>query len=636
MKAFKPILAILSILGFILFLSSFGVESLSAGRWYFLLIALAALSLVPNNRVLRAAFGTAVLAALIFFITQLIGMTSAGHKNIDLTEDDRYTLTEGTKSILGELNEPVTINYYATRDLRSIFFGVSVSAWDKKTEIPFFNPENETQLEFDLISAIAEVSRRNKPVIGIVSALQMNTGGQSGQGWIFYQYLKRSYNIADLGMNVTDRLTSVYDANEWGDSPEYLDPEKLPVVLVVHPAGITPEAEYQIDQYLLRGGTVIACVDGFSYAAQQTAGGRQTMPGMPPQGGVPTQSSLPKLFAKHQITFSGNQVVADGTFGQENNPAVILLNKDAIGAGDDLVMSSINDLFMIFPGAFEKVSPEGLSISRLVQSSNRADLVDASEANNPQAGENLRFKLRSEDRKYDLMVYLSGQFSTAFPDGDPAAEQEEEAKTEPQEGEKKEEAETSSDSLTEATAQGHLYLIGDTDFLFDGAAYRLLRIGQSGGIPQQISDNAPLIFNILDQATNSKHLVGSRARTPSVRPFTVFKEMQADFRERAGKEMEEFRKQREVASERINAIQAQRKDQNSAFLNPEQEEELKKLRKEQAKYAKRIREKEKEYQTSEDAIKSGIFWKSILTVPCIVIIFGLGVYLFRRMSTQAR
>ncbi len=676
-----------------------------------LVVIFAAFSFLIRSRVLRAACGVVVLAALVFFITQIIGMTGAGRKNIDLTEDDRYTLTEGTKSILAELSEPVTIHYYASRDLRSIpagikryiprvdnlldefealakdgnltinyvdprpntdeedaaqldqiqrvpvsqnenlFFGASISAWDKKTVIPYFDPQNETQLEFNLISAIAEVSRIDKPVVGLVSGLKMSSGGQTGQGWIFYQYLNRMYNIVDLDLDIVLKLPNIYKDKEWGEAPSHLDPEKIPIILVVHPAGITEEAEFHLDQYLLRGGTVIAAVDAFSYAAQSESGQqRPQFPGMPPQGGTPTESTLPKLFAKHGITYSGNKVVIDGKYGQPDNrgqagnPGVLSLDKDSIPNKDDLVMTSVKDIFMIFTGAFESVKAEGLNISRLIRSSSKSTLVNASEIANTQGAQNLRFKLRSSDRQYDLAVYLNGKFKTAFPDGNPAETEKpkdgkeglkEEKKEDDQTAEKKE---PQSESLKEGTENGHLYLFADTDFLFDGAAYRLLRIGgmQGGGIPQPVSDNAPMIFNILDQATNSKHLVGARARTPSWRPFTVFKEMQAEFKEKAGKEIDKFKEQQKIASDRINKIQAQRKDKNSAFLNPEQAAELKKLREDEVKYAKSIREKEKEYQASEDAIKSGIFWKSMLTVPIIVILIGLAVYFYRRMTTQAR
>lgn len=708
----KSTATLVAVIGFGLFAASFFYAPLAAFKWLFLLFGLAAFTIMPENKAVRSASGTIALVVLLYFGVQLIQKTSVGRQNIDLTEDSRYTLTKGTKAILGELDEPVTINYYVSRDLRStpadvkryiprvdslleefeslakdgnltvnfidpkpntdeedaaeldqivrtpvstsedLFFGASVTAWDKKTTIPVFNPQNETQLEFDLVSAIAEVSRLNKPMVGLVTPLDVTSGGQSGQGWVFYQFLKRQYNVADLGMDIVGNLEVLYSDNEWGDAPDHLDPEKIPVLLVLHPAGISEEAQFHLDQYLLRGGTVVAALDSFSYAAQAMGNQRPMIPGMPPQGGPPTDSNLPTLLSHYGIEFSGQEVLADGKYGQPNNPAVLSLDKDAIGDKDALALNSINDIFYVFPGAFTKVTPKDLRVSRLLKSSNQSSLVNAQEASNPRAGENLRFKLRSSDRSYDLALHLSGEFTTAFPKGNPTSPNEEpedekpKADKNPADDEKADAEKTAEvaenpkpEVLAKAKSSGNLYLFSDADFLFDGAAYRMLRIaglGQGGGLPQQISDNGPLVFNILDQAGSSSHLVGARARTPSFRPFTVFKEMQTKFREKAGKEIDKLRKEEEAATARIQALQAARKDQNNAFLTAEQADEIKKLREQQVNLSKNIREIEKDYQSSEDAIKAGIFWKSLLIVPVAVIVVGLLVYLFRRMSTKAR
>lgn len=702
MKAFKLILTGIAGIGILLFLLAFAMGALESIQWPALIIGLAALSFAPDSRVIRAAFGTVVLAVLVFFITQLIGETGIGRKNIDLTEDNRYTLSEGTKAILSELEDPIVINYYVNRDIRStpadikqyiprvdnllkefeglanegnitvnfidpkpntdeedaaaldqiqqfpvsqeenLFFGASVTCWDQKTVLPFFNPQTETQLEFDLISAIAEVSARNKPTVGLVTPLPVATGGQTGQGWIFAQFLRRAYNLADLGMGVTNQLSGVYEANEWGEAPNYLDPEKIPVVLVIHPASITPEAEFALDQYLLRGGTVVACLDSYSINAAQSSP-RPQFPGMPPQGGgIATQSSLPKLLEHLKVTFSEDKVLADGKYGVQQNPTILNLNNEAMPIEDDLAIASIDQLLFGYSGAFEQINTTGLDISRLVRSSRQSDLVESAKATDNRLAAQLGRQLRSKDRNYDLLVYLSGQFTTAFPKGDPAnpekAEAPQETSEEKAEKESEEEKPIAQTGLKEASAKGHLYLFADSDFLSDGAAYRLIPIGgqRGGGIPQQLSDNGPLVFNILDQATNSKHLIGSRARTPNWRPFTVFQEMKAEADEETGKKIEEIEKSLEDRNKEISKIMAKRGDRGQVFLSETEQERLEELNQQVVDSKKEIRELEKDNQSEIDAIKSGIFWKSIVTVPIIVILFGLGVFLFRRVATQAR
>lgn len=696
MKALKLALTGIAGIGILIFLLSFGVNSLASIQWPALIVGLAALSFVPDGSVMRAAFGTVVLATLVFFVTQLIGETGLGRKNIDLTEDDRYTLTEGTKAILSELEDPVVINYYVNRDLRSVpadikqyiprvdnllkefeglakdgnisvnvidpkpntdeedaaaldqiqqfpvsqeenlFFGASVTCWDQKTVLPFFNPQSETQLEFDLISAIAEVSARNKPVVGLVSPFPIKTGGQSGQGWGFAQALQRAYTLADLGMGVTDRLDSIYETNEWGDAPNHLDPEKISVLLVIHPAAITPEAEFAIDQYLLRGGTVIALLDGYSYTAQQSSPGPQ-IPGMPPQGGIPTASSLPTILDHLEIKYENTKVLADPKFqfrqnGGSVNPAVLNLTKEAFSSEDAIALASIEQLLFVFSGAFEEVNTKGLSVSRLIRSSRKADFVESSEAINNQLANRLGQKLKPKDRPYDLLLHLSGNFTTAFPKGDPANPETAKPDLAGEDGNEKKVSEVKTTGLKAANERGNLYLFADADLLADGVAY----VPGPFGRPQSFTNNGPLIFNLIDAATNSKHLVGARARTPIRRPFIVFEELKAKADKKTGQEIAKIEASREQWNKEITKIMQKRGNRGQVFLSEPEQARLAELRGQEVQANKDIRELEKENQAELDAEKASVFWKAISTVPIIVLLSGLGVFLYRRFSTQAR
>ena len=69
-------------------------------------------------------------------------------------------------------------------------------------------------------------------------------GQRPEQPWIIYQQLKQAYEVRHLTM-----------------TPGVINPKEIKVLLLFHPANITPEAEFAIDQYLLQGGTVIACLD---------------------------------------------------------------------------------------------------------------------------------------------------------------------------------------------------------------------------------------------------------------------------------------------------------------------------------------------------------------------------------------
>jgi|TARA_B110000914_G_scaffold178388_1_gene160189 ABC-type uncharacterized transport system involved in gliding motility auxiliary subunit len=702
MNPLKPILIGLTGVGLLFFGLSFGNEGLEPYRWFCLLLAVVALSFAPNSRLIRAAFGIATLATIVFFATQFISKTSVGTKNIDLTEDNRYTLTDGTRAILSELTEPVTINYYVTRDvdgtpahfkrhiprvdnfLREIenlaendlitlnfvdpepntdeedaalldqvqqidvtqddkmIFGASISSLDKKTVIPVFDPDQETQLEFQIISAIAEVTTRNAPVVGLMSAHNMAMGGQSQRGWLFHQVLKRSYDLIDLGMMPTASLEDAYEDRKWGEAPDYLDPEKIPLMLVIHPAGITPGAEFSLDQYILRGGTVIACVDPMSMVAQQS--GRSQIPGMPPQGGTPPSSTLPAIFKKHNIEFSESQVMIDRAYATKQNPGVLLLNKEAMPIEDDISLSSIQNLALLFSGGFSggngKPIGTGVESSRLVESSYQYTFVDGQTMTSREGAEQLRFALgsrREDDEKQAFVTLLSGIFETAFPDGDPATKEEEDTKEEDdtKEGEQNEEVKPKSSGLATGTARGNLYLIADSDFLYDGMAYQFQRFGNSGFM-QTVSGNGPFVLNIIDQAVGSKYLIGARARTPVYRNFTVLKDKEAELEKVAGERIKEFEAKAAEAAQEMQKIRSQLTQNNSAQLTPEYQAQIAEYRKAEIDARKAIRKEQKSYQSEIDALKAGVFWKSILIVPLIVIIIGLAVFFWRRAQTNAR
>lgn len=716
MNPLKTVFLGLSAAGLLFFGLSFGIEAMEPFRWITILASLAAISFVPDSRLIRTGFITAVLAALVFFLTDFISTTPLGTQSFDLTEDDRYTLTDGTKAILSELTEPVTINYYVTRDLDGtppdikrhiprvdnflrelknlaredlitlnfidpepdtdeedaalldqvqprriteddqMIFGASISSLDKKTVIPYFDPAQETQLEFSVVSAIAEVSTREAPVVGLVSAHNMTVGGMSGQGWLFHSILQRTYDLVDLGMMPTATLDAVYEDHKWGDSPGYLDPQKIPVILVVHPAGITPEAEYALDQYLLRGGTVIACVDPMSVAALQSAP-PSPIPGMPPQGGTPPTSTLPKLFEKHRIGFDSSKVTIDRTFAYERDKRALFLNDDAITVKDDISISSIKSMIFYLAGGFTgkdgKTMGPGLEVSKIIESSYQYSLIDGQTLSTPEGDQQLRFALgsrRESDEKQAYVTLLSGNFETAFPDGDPAqdaegdegpqgetdAEAQEESAQEENEGDTETNESSKPESLTTGIARGNLYLIGDSDFLADGIAYQFIRVSRDSGIPQAICGNGPFILNILDQAVGSKHLVGARARTPVYRTFTVLKEMEAEMEKVSGEKIAQYREQEEAANREIQEVFSQRNSENQAQLNAELRDKIAELNKTIVDANRAIREEQKSYKSQTDTLKAEIFWRNILYVPLGVIAVGLTVFIVRKRQTNAR
>jgi ABC-type uncharacterized transport system involved in gliding motility auxiliary subunit len=398
------------------------------------------------------------------------------------------------------------------------------------------------------------------------------------------------------------------------------------VLLLFHPAGITPEVEYSVDQYLLKGGTVVACLDPYSVAAQMSDGGNPMMG----QQGAPITSTLPTLLPAWGATFESTQVLADPTYATKirgnNGLSVLTMGKSAMPLKDDVITKELESVTFFLPGAFTLTGANGIKANSLIQSTTDAGFVDGMRAS--RLDQTLSRTLKAGGTAYDLLTHLSGTFKTAFPDGKPKTELQGTLAPTDENAPKPE-------SLKQGTAPGNVFLIADIDAFYDSFAYNVQNFGGTQ-MASPANGNSSLLLNLLDQAIGSKHLIGSRSRSASRRPFTVIQKMEEDFNKTVGAKIEEFQEKQRAAQEKLSALQAQKASGTELYLSPAQEEEIKKLRQEQVEYSKLIRAQEKELRRQKDQLAGRITLLNVAVMPTLVILTGLGLYVKRRSSTRAR
>jgi len=631
-----------------------------------------------THPVTRAAFGVAALVAIAVFANWLVSLTPLGNRGADFTQKQIHTLSQGTRAILGELDTPVVIRYYASRgtdympeelklhmrrtddllkeyrtlakgklrvenldpqpdtdaedsanldgvngqrmDDQNLYFGVAISCLDRTSVIPFIDPRDETMLEYHLSKAIAEVSTPVKPKVGIMTALDLKGGPAMAQGqrptppWVIYQQLKQSFDVVDVAL----------------EAP-VIDAKAIKVLLLFHPAGITPEAEFAVDQYLLSGGTVVACLDAFSVAAQMTGGGGNPMMG---EQGAPTSSTLPTLLPAWGVSFEAAKVLADPALatklgGERLGLAVLTLTKNSMPQKDNVITKDLASCTFFLPGAFTQTGGGGgITANSLLKSTAGAGFVDSTLAS--QLAPSLNTPFRSSGTAYDLVTHLAGTFKTAFPEGKPKG------KSDPAEDKKGEGKDAPKPAwLKEAASPGNVFLIADVDAFYDRFAYNVQNFGGTQ-MASPVNGNASLLFNLLDQAVGSKHLIGARSRSAIRRPFTVVQKMESDFNQQVGSKIEEFQSKQKAAQQKLGELQAKKSRGAELYLSPEQEAEIRTLRKEQVEYSKLIREQEKELRRQKDKLAGKITLLNVAAMPLIVIVVGFVLFIQRRRATRAR
>ena len=155
-------------------------------------------------------------------------------------------------------------------------------------------------------------------------------------------------------------------------------------------------------------------------------------------------------------------------------------------------------------------------------------------------------------------------------------------------------------------------------------------------VAHQINGNPSLLFNIIDQAASSTHLIGARSRAAIARPFTKIKEMEAEANKRVGSKMEEFEAQAEEAQKKLNDLQTQQAAGSELYLSPEQEAEIRKLRQQEVEARKQIRDLQKDLRREKDKLAGTTTLLNVVGVPALVVLFGIGLLVKRRSSTRAR
>jgi ABC-type uncharacterized transport system involved in gliding motility auxiliary subunit len=406
------------------------------------------------------------------------------------------------------------------------------------------------------------------------------------------------------------------------------------VLVVIHPKGITDATQYALDQFVLRGGKLIAFLD--PSAALDPQGGNPMM-----GGGGGSSSSLDKLLKAWGLFFENTKVVADTTYigrtRQGRAPAVLALNEKAVNK-DDIITAQADNLFMVFAGAFSGTPTAGLKETVLVKSSKDSQLVEPMLAQ--MGGEQILKDFNPSGTEYPLAVRLTGKFKTAFPDGKPKAP---DAKPDepPKPDEKKPDEKKAEDkSLKESAQDGAVLLIGDSDMIQDQVSVQEMQNPFGGGQRMVMPANGNLAFarGAIEQLTGDDNLIAVRSRASRERPFTVVTKMQADAEANYRSKIKELEKSLADAQSKLNELQRSKADQGGQkfILSAEQQAEIANFRKKETEVKQQLKLERKKLRTDIDSLENRIKWINIAGMPALVTIAGIGLALARRNRRAAR
>jgi ABC-type uncharacterized transport system involved in gliding motility auxiliary subunit len=601
----------------------------------------------------------------------------------DLTEGNIYTLSEGTKAILRKIDSPVEVRFYYSQsesrvpsqlktyarrvedllgefrqvaggnieikkldpqpdseaeDLANLdgvegqptetgdkfYLGVAVSLDPQKVAIPFLPPNRERLLEYDLARAISQVLSTNKPVIGVMTPLpifgqpmnpMMMRMGQQGQDpWVFISELKKEFEVKQVPMET-----------------ETID-DDIKVLLVIHPKEIKESAEYAIDQFVMRGGKLIACLDPMSLADVQ-----KQNPMMPMPGGA---SNLEKLLKTWGVTFETTKVAADMNFArklmvrqgvQEIVPTLLFLTDTGISK-DDAVAGQVDEIWLPFAGVFTGTPAAGLKETVLLKTTKNSQLVEPFLSQ--MSPSKIVDEFKASDTSYALAVRLVGKFKTAFPDGKPAAKPDDKDKDDEKKDENKPD-DSAKDSLKETKSDNAVILVGDTDWLSDQFSVQVQNFfGQK--IVQVRNGNLALIQGVVEQFSGDQNLIGTRSRGSLNRPFTVVKEMQAQANARFQAEIAKLQKEVDETNQKLNELQGKKEGNQRFVMSQEQQDEMEKFKQKRADANRKLKLVRRDLAKDIESLELRTKVINIAGMPFLVAAVGIGLAVVRKQRTKAK
>jgi ABC-type uncharacterized transport system involved in gliding motility auxiliary subunit len=596
------------------------------------------------------------LAALFLVLVAANFLVSRAPGRIDLTEGSLYTLSPGTKKILANLQSPVKLKLYVSqgesvpvqlrgfaqrvedlvREFKSVagsnlvverynpkpdseeedaaqldgieaqqlftgeqfYLGVAVSQLDRKQSIPAISPQRERLLEYDLVRAIARVASSERPRIGLMAGLPVlgerfnPFTRQSSEPWVLANELKREFEVKEVPLTAKE-----------------IDKD-LNVLLVIHPRDIQPATEYALDQFVMRGGKLIAFVDPYAYFDQMP-----TMPGMPQ---MPSGSNLPLLFKAWGVAMDPGKVVSDVVFGSGGGarytPTVLSLNRTAFSR-DDVVTGQIETLLYAFGGAFQ-IKTE-LKVTELVRSSPNSMLVDS--LNATKSGDEATRSFKPSGEAMALAVRLTGKFKTAFPDGLKLDE--------------KKPAAPGTPALRESP-ENSVILVADVDLLADGAAVDVQEVfGRRIVVPS--NGNLALALGMVEQFAAGNDLISLRSRAAAFRPLTVVRELEAEAQKAYFGKIQALEEEKQKTQARLQELQKAQgagAAKGAQILSAEQQAELERFKKTYIETNLALKELRKNLRQDAEAL---VFWTKVANIalmPLLVALLGLMVALVRRRT----
>lgn len=618
----------------------------------------------------------AILGVCIFLVTLIFANILVARLNLrwDITEEKIFSLSEGSKKILSDINEPVNIKFfysssnkkmpaaiklYARRvkdflseyeyssngmitvneidpypdsneeelaqryDIESlsvdggdnVYFGMAFIAADKEASMSVINPSREKLLEYDITKLIQRVYNPKRITIGIMSDLPVFGGTPPGMPAMMGEGYRKWLFV--------EELERTYNVTNLPSNTKRI-PDDIDLLMVIHPRSMGDEQQFAIDQYVLSGKNLIVAVDPYCISDPMS----QLMRGMP------QTSYLDKLFSAWGLHMDVSKLVIDMDLstrlrgrdgGVEDDPSWTSPNIESFDK-DSIISARIERMLFPLAGVIEKTPDCLADFDVLIHSSTNAGVLDL--ATIQEGVPAMRRAFVSRNEHLAMAVQIRGLFKTAFPDGAPLKEDRDDEDAE-------NEQPAIEANLKSSESQSAIVIISDADFLFDD--FYVQRGSLLGvEIAQVFNDNLNFFSNATEVLTGSDELISLRTRGTYERPFTVVAKLEKEAQRRWLAKEKELEQRSEEATIKLRNLEQQKSEGQKLIISPEQEAEIARFREERNRINKDLKEVRKNLRYDIERLGAAVKIINLTAIPLCVAVAGIifAIYRQRRLKLK--
>ena len=441
------------------------------------------------------------------------------------------------------------------------------------------------------------------PLDGDPRMMMMTQNRAAGQPWVASMQLRQAFGIRQVPLDA-----------------QVIDPE-IQVLLVAHAQNLSDNTLYAIDQFVMRGGRLMAMVDPHS-EAQGAVADPQT--GQPPRD---TGSNLAKLFDAWGIGFDNTQIVGDlkGAWRVRGSPTdraqvvdyVAWYNiRDGLNTNDPATVE-LSQVTVASAGSLSKKDGANIEFTPLLSSSELSGPVPLEKVKMMPDPGRILGEFRPDGQRRVIAARVRGELQSAF-------------STPPAPLPDAREKVTLPEYKTKTDGPANMVVVADSDILADRFWVRVQEFfGQQEATP--FSDNGAFVANLVGTLAGGDALIGLRSRGTSLRPFELVEDMNRSAEARFRATEQDLSKHLDETQKKLAELRTGRGSQNqNAVISEQQRETIDALRRDIADTRGKLRNVQLELRRDIRSLETQLRLFNIVLVPAVLAVLAILLGLARR------